>query len=208
MQSLSEPLLCFTEVEWREVGDENTSEPHWPRNETCPGEGEVRWANLNSGNMPPGDALKIGQSRWMLFEPGFAYFNGFDQDENPQDLDLCAIIEVELLQVFPPRSDLGRSTTTWTQCLCLRTVPLFLIPTIFPPIPVADKRASNLLGTFGKKMTHFMERGEYSNWYMVTNPAATQSVLPHLVLSGFSTDSYGFISNWVVEHDKTSWKAA
>lgn len=207
MQSPANPIVCLCEVEWLAVGQETTA--YGPYNLSCPAAEELRFVSVKNNAQLPGGPVEVGQKRWMFFEPNNASVNGFDQDSNPEEVDLCAIVEAELLSVAPHyhRFDRGRKDRLWLECRCLRVLSVAQIPGMFPPI-FGGQRASELSATVGRTATYFLKsHPTFLEWYMVTNPKATRPVLPHLVLSGASDDGYCFIVNWVVECDKTSWKA-
>ncbi len=207
----NQPVMCLTWVRWLEVGEDDLEAPNRPFNRSCPAEGEMRWIDIYVGHLDPDDTLRIGQKRWMLYLPANALVNGFEPGYNARDLDECAVIEVELLQVFlPRRAHYGAPSYIASQCRCLQVLPLARIADAFPattPYPV--ERVPSLVATVGTEVTYFEEScSGVREWYIVTNPAATPRSYPHLVLWSNNFDSYGFICNCVVECDKTSLKAA
>lgn len=156
------------------------------------------------------DVVKIGQKRWLLFEAGKALFNGYDQDTNSEELDECTLIEVEILTTLLPYQHQSRSTKrTWIEVLCHQVVPLAHIPDVFPAIPPSSKGESALASVDGQTVTRYQTRTqEEHEWHMVTNAGIARHALPHLVLLGFSMDSYCTICNWAVDLDEYSWRAS
>jgi len=82
----------FQHVEWREPDEHPTQEPHWPRNLNCPVAGQTRWVRIENWHR-----TVIGARLWLLYRPGLSHFNGWD--EHPEELDLSAIVECELVEI-------------------------------------------------------------------------------------------------------------
>ncbi|BCM89161.1 hypothetical protein IAD21_01005 [Abditibacteriota bacterium] len=210
MNQTEQPLICLAEVDWLEMGAGPTTDLYGPCNLTCPATGELRFVSVKKNVGLSEEPVEAGQKRWLLFAPNNASINGFDQDSNPGEVDMCAVIEVEILSVAPHyhRFDRRGRDRVWLECRCLQVVPVAQIPDVFPPI-FGGKRASDLLATMGRTATYFFKSHPVLvEWYMVTNPKTTRRALPHLVLSCTSDDGYCFIVNCVVECDNTSWKAS
>ncbi|RYX86690.1 hypothetical protein EON83_00485 [bacterium] len=210
MISTEKPIPCLTEVIWYEVAPPIPHATFVPWNTICPTEGGR--CVISVKKLTGCEVLEAGQVHWALFEPANAYLNGYDQDVNPEELDLCAIIEIEITNISPiPTNMFGEreSDRLLLECHCHRVVPLAQIPRAFPPLPEPTKRARGLTRTTGKTVSYFLQSfHEWHNWFVVTNPPTTLYALPHIVLFGNYDDSHCYICNWVVECDKTSWQAA
>ncbi|RYX82598.1 hypothetical protein EON83_18680 [bacterium] len=123
------PILCLTEVEWREVGEYSTDENIWARNRTCPNEGEIRWCQTHYSEWVE---LELFQKRWLLFQQGISLINrGIDSRE---ELEALAIIEIEVLGIKEGTPSPAFEKGQWLRVRCLQAIPFAQIPQRLPPI--------------------------------------------------------------------------
>ncbi len=188
---MNSPLHCYSEVEWREVGERGTDESEWMRNQTCPIEGEVRWCQVHLYRQ-----ISAGQTCWLLFQTGNTLFNGWINTS--EDLDALALVEVEILAAKAATgSPLGAGQ--WLQVRCLKIVPFAQIPQMLPTITLANWQVSlpaRKPDCASEKLFLFEDGGEQVAITEFFSNDGSSSSPTHFIAVKFSPTDYHEICNW------------
>lgn len=217
-------ILVYKDIAWREVGDKPIKEQVWPRNKTCPSEGEKRWI-FNARSYIN---ATFGERVWLLYQPALSFFNGWE--EHPEELDGSALVEVEILKLQSPiwavqedekfflenpelaqfreemektgKMTFGRYSPNewkgWAKVSCKCVVPLARIPEEFP-IVLSNEQKGVLSSSDEQFQTstltlHVTHHQEAHEWWIISHGPPRHLVLYCLDVSGQQIEVW----NWLL----------